>query len=117
MQTGGYLLRRRRRTPVRRSRRRRTPSRRRVRRRTMSKSPRSRSRSRTMTRRKSPSRRRRLSLRRRRTMRSRMRRGRGTVKIIKLKGRTRLGGDTTRKDLQKMKFKDLRRGVRMFSLL
>ena len=66
--------------------------------------------------RRSPTRRRRTPLRRRPVRRNR-RRGRGTVKIIKLKGRARLGGNQSLKNLQKMKFQDLRRGVRMFSLL
>ena len=120
MQIGGYLLRkRRRRSPVRRTRRRRSPSRRRNRNRTQSKSSVSRSTRRRYSnsrKRRSPTRRRRTPLRRRPVRRNR-RRGRGTVKIIKLKGRARLGGNQSLKNLQKMKFQDLRRGVRMFSLL
>ena len=113
MQIGGYLLRkRRRRSPIRRTRRRRSPSRRRNRNRSQSKT----SISRSTRRRYSPSRRRRTPLRRRPVRRNR-RRGRGTVKIIKLKGRARLGGNQSLKNFQKMKFQDLRRGVRMFSLL
>lgn len=130
MQVGGYILRRRRRSPNVRSRKRRSvrrnryqirnKSRRRTRsplsssfRRTMRRSP---SRSVSNRRRRTPVRRRRTSIRRR-PIRRRVRRGRGTKKVIKLNTRVRLGGDTRRKNLQKMKFQDLRRGVRMFSLL
>ena len=107
MQKGGWRIkrtisnRRRKRTPTRR--RRRTPTRRRGRR-----SP--------VSRRRSPLSRKRKTFSRRRP-RIKYRRGRGNVTKKNIRTRVRLGGDDFKRDYQLNKFRDLRRGTKLFPVI
>ena len=107
MQKGGWRIkrtvsnRRRRRTPTRR--RRRTLTRRRGRR-----SP--------VSRRRSPLSRKRKTFSRRRP-RMRYRRGRGKLTKKNMRTRVRLGGDDFKRDYQLNKFRDLRRGTKLFPVI